>query len=179
MRSLIYSTCLVLIASLFTTGCQNQSTKVDYRLLTRAVEPIDYARIQCRVVPMADHHTCLTSVIEHYEAVSEQRLTPRQITGGPFLLVFNDGTQYRGHYVSQPFIARFLVTNGNQSCYGQYNAFAGDKISTFKVNCNTGMTGTADIILDHGGRNGIGEFKMTNGKYGRIVFGHAAVADAF
>ncbi|MBV5311506.1 hypothetical protein [Chromatium okenii] len=163
------------IFSLMTNGCVNQPERIDYRRVTRAVAPIEYAQIQCNNIPITERHTCLTAVIEHYEDVHQRQSISSTPMNKPFVLVFDDGTEYRGRYLSNAFAAYFKVDHNKKQCIGQYNAFAGDNSSIFRIQCNNGITGHADIILDYSGKNGIGEFQMSNNKRGRIVFGEAAV----
>lgn len=166
-----------LFFSVMVSSCASQSERIDYRRLTRAVAPIEYAEIQCHRIPITERHTCATAVIEHYENVRQNQLNSPPATSKPFVLIFEDGTEYRGRYLSTPFAAYFKVSYDKKQCVGQYNAFAGDASSIFRIRCNNGITGNADIILDHGGQNGIGEFQMSNNKRGRIVFGEAAVME--
>ncbi|MBK1693382.1 hypothetical protein CKO09_01320 [Chromatium weissei] len=174
MRNIIFIEFL-LIFSLISGGCVNQPERIDYRRVTRAVAPIEYAQIQCNSIPITERHTCLTAVIEHYENVRQHQSASPTPTNKPFLFVFDDGTKYRGRYLSNAFAAYFKVDHNRKQCIGQYNALAGDTSSIFKIRCNNGITGHADIILDYSGQNGIGEFQMSNNKNGRIVFGEAAV----
>lgn len=165
----------LLISGLMISGCANQPERIDYRRVTRVIAPIEYAQIQCSSIPIIERHTCLTAVIEHYENVHQQQSTSPTPMNKPFLLVFDDGAEYRGRYLSNAFAAYFKVDHQKKQCIGQYNAFAGDASSIFRIHCNNGITGHADIILDHSGKNGIGEFQMSNNKHGHIVFGEAAV----
>ncbi|MCG6941788.1 MAG: hypothetical protein LJE69_11135 [Thiohalocapsa sp.] len=159
-------------------GCAENKGQINYNLLFTDVEPIQYARILCRGIPMHDQHTCMTSVLAHYRATRFDQPDPSQVTNGPFVVVFDDDL-YRGSYISQPFIAAFTVTNGSNICRGRYDAFAGDTRADFRVWCDDGSTGFANIILDVDGRNGIGEFVLNDGRRGEIVFGYRAVGGDF
>ncbi len=159
-------------------GCSGNKGQIDYNLLFTYVEPIQYARILCRGIAMHDRHTCMTSVLAHYRETRYDEPDPSEVTGGPFVVVFDDDL-YRGTYVSQPFAAAFTVSNGYNVCRGRYNAFAGDTKARFAVRCDDGSSGTARIILDVDGRNGIGELEFYGGGRGEIVFGHRAVGGEF
>lgn len=160
-------------------GCGGTPETIDYDLVTTSVAPIEYARILCQLVPMEDRHTCMTSVMQHYQETKHDDLEPDQVTGGPFVLIF-DRRLYRGRYLSQPFAAAFSARDGaGTTCRGRYNAFAGDERAVFDVRCDNGGRGSANIILDTDGRNGIGRLRMDDGSEGDIVFGHAAVGGDF
>ncbi|WP_058555443.1 hypothetical protein [Thiohalocapsa sp. ML1] len=173
------SALIALLAALGLGGCANETKEqVDFNLLFTNVEPIEYARILCRGIEMQDQHTCMTSVIKHYSDTRYDDFTPSQITGGPFVVVLDDDL-YRGTYVSQPFAAAFTVSNGYNLCRGRYNAFAGDTKARFAVRCDDGSSGTAKLILDVDGRNGIGKLEFYDGREGDIVFGYRAVGGNF
>jgi len=156
------------------SGCGGNQNQVDYDLVFTEVEPIEYARILCATIPLGDRHTCMTAVVQHYREYRYDDRAPENVINGPFVMVIGDDL-YRGSYVSQPFAAAFSVTSGATICRGRYNAFAGDTRAVFDVWCDDGSRGSANIILDRGGRNGIGEVTMDDGRRGRIVFGLAAV----
>jgi hypothetical protein len=160
------------------TGCANNPATTDYNLLFTSVKPIEYARILCANTPMEDRHTCMTSVIAHNRATRALDLPPENIIRAPFIM-FLDRDLYQGRYVSQPFAAAFTVAYEGNVCRGRYNAFAGDTKAVFRVRCDDGTRGSANIILDAGGRNGIGEVETDDGRTGRIVFGLAAVGGDF
>jgi hypothetical protein len=159
-------------------GCASDKGQINHNLLFTSVEPIEYARILCRGIAMQDQHTCMTSVIKHYYDTRYDEPDPSQVTGGPFVVVLDDEL-YRGTYVSQPFASAFTVSNGVSICRGRYNAFGGDTKADFDVRCDDGSTGTANIILDVDGRNGIGKITFYDGRRGDIVFGHRAVGGNF
>jgi hypothetical protein len=160
-------------------GCSNTPATTDYDLVFTSVKPIDYARILCQRIPMQDRHTCMTSVIQHVRDAREDDVVPTQVLDGPFVLIL-DQDLYQGRYVSQPFAAAFTVRNdAGSTCRGRYNAFAGDTRALFSVWCDGGRRGSANIILDQEGRNGIGKVIMEDGRRGQIVFGHAAVGGDF
>jgi hypothetical protein len=171
---------VVLVAgwAVSSAGCSSNAVTRDYNLVYTEVDPLEYARILCSGIDMQDQHTCLTSVMEHNKEMRDRDLTPDEVVNGPFVVVLRDDL-YRGNYVSQPFASAFTVSNGRNICRGRYNAFAGDTKAIFKVICDDGSRGTANIMLDTGGRNGVGEVTMDDGTRGQIVFGHAAVGGAF
>jgi len=160
-------------------GCSSNPATTDYDLVYTDVTPIEYARILCQRIPMQDRHTCMTSVIKHYRDAIEEDLPRGDATVGPFVLII-DQVLYQGRYVSQPFAAAFTVRSDTGStCRGRYNAFAGDTRAVFAVWCDDGRRGSANIILDEEGRNGIGVAHMDDGRRGEIVFGYAAVGGDF
>jgi hypothetical protein len=156
------------------SGCAGKPGQVDYDLVFTDVEPIEYARILCARIPLGERHSCMTAVIDHHREYRYDDRPPENVVGGPFVM-FIGNEMYRGSYVSQPFAAAFSVTSGSTICRGRYNAFAGDTRAIFDVWCDDGGRGSANIILDRGGRNGIGQVIMDDGRTGRIVFGAAAV----
>jgi hypothetical protein len=159
-------------------GCGGTGGEHNYDLLFTNIEPLEYARTLCHGIPMQDQHTCMTSVLRHYRDSRWDEPEPSEVTGGPFVLVFADDI-YRGTYVSNPFISAFTVSNGAELCRGRYDAFAGDTRADFRVHCDDGSTGLANIILDMDGRNGVGVLDLNDGRRGRIVFGHRAVGGDF
>lgn len=172
------ATALTLVAALAAGGCAEEKRQVDYNLVYADVPPVEYARILCQHIPMQDRHTCMTSVMQHNEDYRDRRLTPAEVANGPFVM-FLDDVLYQGRYVSQPFAAAFTVVSETNVCRGRYNAFAGDEQAVFDVRCDDGGFGEANIVLDRRGANGIGEVTLTDGRRGRIVFGHAAVGGEF
>ncbi|AGA92289.1 hypothetical protein Thimo_3633 [Thioflavicoccus mobilis 8321] len=142
------------------------------------VEPIDYARTLCDTVPRAEFSTCASRVIDHYRASARVTDPPfGYSTSGPFAMVVADAL-YLGQYRSDPFSAAFEVTHGDDICRGAYNAVAGSPAAILDVRCDDGRTGTADLVLDEGGRNGVGTVRFDDGTNGRIVFGHGAAGAA-
>lgn len=175
-RCLLLAVLAVLVAG--ASGCASNRGQVNFNRLVTDVEPIQYARLLCRGIEMQDQHTCMTSVLAHYRDTRYFEPTPQEVTGGPFVVVFDDDL-YRGTYVSNPLSAAFTVSNGYNVCRGRFNAFAGDTDALFRVRCDDGSTGTANTILDLDGRNGIGELEFYDGRRGDIVFGHRAVGGDF
>lgn len=169
---------LWIIGAALLASCSASRAPVDLNLVFVEVTPMDYARILCRLEPMAERHTCMTSVIDHYREHRNQDSPPMEAVDGPFV-AFIDDQLYRGSYVSNPFAAVFSVGNGRSVCRGRYNAFAGDPEPVFRLRCDDGREGRAQIVLDQTGRNGIGRLWMASGSSGDIVFGHAAVGGAF
>ena len=54
---------------------------------------------------------------------------------------------------------------------GKYNAVQGDTDAVFDVWCDNGDQGTARMVRDKYGRDGVGVVKLDDGTEGRIVFG--------
>jgi len=142
------------------------------------VEPLDYARTLCRLEPMLERHSCMTAVVSHYRETRRHDLPAKAATEGPFV-AFIDDALYRGRYVSNPFAAAFTVSEGSSVCRGRYNAFAGDDRPVFRLRCDDGREGRAQIVLDQTGSNGIGRVWMESGTSGDVVFGEAAVPPRF
>ncbi|MBK1619412.1 hypothetical protein CKO42_13370 [Lamprobacter modestohalophilus] len=176
VTALAVSLATALAASL--AGCSASRAPVDLNLVFVEVTPMDYARILCQLEPMAERHTCMTSVVGHYREHRNRDIAPMEAIDGPFV-AFIDKQRYRGSYVSNPFAAAFSVSNGKAICRGRYNAFAGDAEAVFRLRCDDGREGRAQIVLDQTGRNGIGKLWMASGSTGDIVFGYAAVGGAF
>lgn len=167
---------LVVFAVLVTAGCAQSPKTIDYDLVTTNIKPYEYAEVLCHGVSMDIRHTCMTRAMHHYRERVRVEGPPAEATQGPFAMVFANGDFYAGRYVSEPFSSAFRVRNEHgQQCRGRYSAFAGDKDPIFTIRCDGGTTGQGNIILDLGGRNGLGEFKLDDGRFGRIAFGYAAV----
>ncbi|MBK1700292.1 hypothetical protein [Thiococcus pfennigii] len=142
------------------------------------VEPMDYARTLCETVPRAEFSTCASRVLDHYRASARMTDTPfGYSTSGPFAMVIADQL-YLGRYRSDPFAAAFEAAHDGEVCRGHYDAGAGSFDAILAVRCDDGRTGTADLVLDQGGRNGIGTVQFDDGTRGRIVFGHGAAGAA-
>lgn len=169
---------LALLCATSLAACSASRAPVDLNLVFVEVTPMDYARILCRLEPMAQRHTCMTSVIAHYRENRNLEIPPTEAVDGPFVALIDDQL-YRGSYVSNPLAAAFSVSDGRTVCRGRYNAFAGDPEPVFRVHCNDGREGRAQIVLDQTGRNGIGKLWMVSGSTGDIVFGYAAVGGVF
>jgi hypothetical protein len=169
---------VLLAISIALGACSAARHPRDLDLVFLDVTPMDYARILCRLTPMLDRHTCMTSVIEHYRATRARDLSPSEVTAGPFVALIGERF-YRGRYRSDPFAAAFSVSDGARTCRGRYSAFAGDTSPVFRVRCDDGHRGSAQIVLDQTGANGLGRVKMEDGTNGDIVFGYAAVAEDF
>lgn len=178
LRSLAAPALVAALIAAAMAGCARNHAERDFDLLFTRVHPIEYARILCSGIDMEDRHTCVTSVMQHYNEAKHRELTPDEVVNGPFVIVFG-GVLYRGNYVSNPFASAFTVSNGYNVCRGRFNAFAGDTAPVFRVFCDDGSSGRARIMLDTEGRNGLGIIEMSDGTRGDIVFGHAAVGGAF
>lgn len=165
---------LALATAMAIGGCASKDpSELNYNLLFTEVSALEYGRMLCQYELREYRHTCVTQVLEYYRDAVRKDRTPDQIVNGPFL-VFLDRNIYRGRYVSQPFAAAFTIGDGGDVCRGRYNAFAGSNKAVFQVFCDSGSRGSANIILDEGGRNGIGRLWMDDGRIGDIVFGYAA-----
>ncbi|MBK1647626.1 hypothetical protein [Rhabdochromatium marinum] len=173
----IVSVASILVLTALMLGCSTQSPKdIDYDLAATNIKPYEYGQVLCHGVAMAVRHTCITRAMQHYRERVRVDGPPTEATQGPFTMVFADGDFYVGRYVSDPFAASFSARNARgQHCRGRYSAYYGDKEAIFKIRCDDGITGRGNIILDLGGRNGLGEFRLNNGRHGRIAFGYAAV----
>ncbi len=162
-------TCLVTLLGALTAGCAYGTDPASGRLFTN-MSSLDYARLVCDPVEIEDYATCVNGMLGVYENSTEAEFPPEQATSGPFLVMLGADTYY-GWYRSQPFVGDFRVSNGRTMCHGSYNAFAGSVNSDFRVHCDDGRQGTAEIVRDAGGRNGVGTLTMTDGAVGRIIFG--------
>jgi hypothetical protein len=169
---------VLLAASIALGGCSAARYPRDLGLVFLDVTPMDYARILCRRTPMLERHTCISMVIEHYRATWARDLSPSEVTAGPFVALIGERF-YRGRYRSDPFTAAFTVADGARVCRGRYSAFAGDTSPVFRVRCDDGRRGRAQIVLDQTGANGLGRIEMDDGSKGDIVFGYAAVMEDF
>ncbi|MGD8207166.1 MAG: hypothetical protein PVH47_03715 [Thiohalocapsa sp.] len=168
----------LLPASIVLVACSGDAAQRDYDLLFTDVAPLEYARVLCARIPLQERHGCMTSVLRHHRDHRDREREPSDVVNGPFVMVLGQDL-YRGSYVSEPFAAAFTVSNGFRVCRGRYNAFAGDTRAVFAVRCDDGSRGTANIILDRSGANGIGEVSMDDGTSGQIVFGYTAVGGEF
>jgi len=137
------------------------------------VEPIEYASTLCETVPRDEYSTCAGRVLEHHRTRARMTDLPAgQSTSGPIAMADGDRL-YQGRYFSDPFTAYFRVAAGTQACRGSYNAYLGSEEAIFDVSCDDGREGTADLILDQSGRNGVGTVEFDDGSSARLVFGHA------
>jgi hypothetical protein len=195
---------LVLIASLGTAGCCTRLEPDEFARLTGTdretgalcgifsgwgtldeperfqavytpVTPAEIGERLCRGVDLEDYASCINQTVEYYREASREPLPRGASTAAPFAMSLN-GRLYLGTYDSDPFRAYFHVADeGSSTCRGSYNALAGDTEAVFDVRCDDGRRGTADIVLDREGRNGIGGVVMDDGTRGDIVFGRGAV----
>lgn len=166
----------MLVALLALASCAQSPATTDYNLLTTNIKPFEYAEVLCHGVSMDVRHTCMTRAMQHYRERVRLDGPPAEATQGPFALVFAAGDFYIGRYVSEPFSAAFTVRNAaHQTCRGRYSAFQGDRQPMFNIRCDDGTQGQGNVILDLGGRNGLGEFTLEDGRHGRIAFGYAAI----
>ncbi len=130
----------------------------------------EYGELLCGRLDPADYATCVNRTWAHYRQAQRQPDAPGESTSGPFAVVVGQELLL-GRYQSQPFAAHFRVSNERLSCEGGYDAFAGDTQAIFKVRCNNGLRGWAQMVRDRNGRDGIGGLYMDDGTVGKIVFG--------
>jgi hypothetical protein len=130
----------------------------------------EYSRYVCGLVDIEDYATCANRVETHYLDTLETGTPPGSSTSGPFAVLL-DNEIYVGSYRSDPFSGSFRVSNGTNGCKGSYNAISGDAGPVFKVWCDNGERGTARMVPDRYGRDGIGVVMMDDGTEGTIVFG--------
>jgi len=156
-----------------TAGCASNPDTQEGQLFTW-VSSIEYAERICKTVELDDYATCVNRMLAVYQDPNPIEFPPEQGTSGPFMATLN-GQNYYGWYRSQPFKADFRASNGRTTCRGGYNAFVGDTAAIFDVRCDDGRTGTADMVLDESGRNGIGTITLSDGRTGDLVFGRDAL----
>ena len=68
----------------------------------------------------------------------------------------------------------FQVSNGGNTCSGQYNPAAENRMVTFPVRCTNGLTGVGKASYDNA-RSGGGEIVMRDGTRWRFIFGKQAL----
>jgi hypothetical protein len=140
-----------------------------YALYT-PVTSSEFTRRLCKHVDVEDYATCANRIEDVYRDSVDDPGSPGSSTSGPFAVVLA-GDVLVGNYRSDPFSASFRVSSSSNSCAGSYNAIYGDKEPAFDVWCDDGRRGTARIVRDRHGRNGIGVVQMDDGTQGSIVFG--------
>lgn len=93
----------------------------------------------------------------------------------PVAVVGPSDTIYRGTATSTVLEGGwFIVSNGPNSCRGQYApASTGEQIS-FPVNCSNGLSGIG-VALFEDARSGGGEITMQDGTRWRFIFGSGAL----
>ena len=165
--------CLVALLAALATGCAHGTDPSAGGLFTR-MSSLDYARLICEPVAIDDFATCVNGMLDVYENPVDTRFPPAQASSGPFMVMLGGNTYY-GWYRSHPFAADFRVSDGRTLCRGGYNAFVGSVDTVFAVECDDGRSGTARIVRDASGRNGVGTVTMSDGAVGRIVFGRDAL----
>lgn len=69
----------------------------------------------------------------------------------------------------------FQVSNGNNSCRGQYNPATETGMVSFPVTCTNGLTGVGRATYDSPRRGG-GEIVMRDGTKWQFIFGRQALA---
>jgi hypothetical protein len=161
--------CFVALIGALVVGCASNGDPEAGGLYTR-MSSLDYAKLICTPVDIDDYATCVNGMLAVYENPSDWEFPPEHATSGPFMVILGGDTYY-GWYRSHPFAADFRVSDGKTICRGGYSAFAGSADAVFAVRCDDGRQGTADIVRDGQGRNGVGTITMNDGGTGRIVFG--------
>jgi hypothetical protein len=161
--------CLVALLGALTAGCASGTDPAEGGLVTN-MSPIDYARLLCAPAEIENYATCVNGMLAVYEDPPDTAFPPAQASSGPFMVMLGANTYY-GWYRSHPFAADFRVSDGRTICRGGYSAFAGSVDTIFSVTCDDGQRGTARIVRDASGRNGVGTLTMSDGAAGRIVFG--------
>lgn len=137
----------------------------------------EYGQLLCGQVDPLDYASCVNRTWSHYRQGQREPDVPGESTSGPFAVLFGPEILL-GSYWSNPFAARFRVSNTQLSCEGQYDAFQGDTEAVFKVLCSNGQRGRAQIVRDQLGRDGMGAIYLDDGTQGRIVFGHDILSAA-
>jgi hypothetical protein len=130
----------------------------------------EYSKDLCSTVDIEDYATCANRVEEYYRDSLQSTEAPGSATSGPFAVLL-ENELYVGSYWSDVFSASFRVASDGKSCRGSYNALYGDKDKVFKVWCDNGRRGTARIVSDRYGRDGIGVVIMDDGTEGKIAYG--------
>lgn len=134
------------------------------------VSAAEYSRYLCGHIDIKDFATCANRVEEFYRESANDPISPGSSTSGPFAVLLQDDLMI-GSYRSDPFSASFRVSSDRNGCEGSYNAIHGDTEGIFKVSCDNGEAGSARIVRDRYGRDGIGVVIMDDGAEGKIVFG--------
>jgi hypothetical protein len=155
------------IFSGYGTDQQPERSQALYTPVTSA----EYAQLLCENMRMEDYASCMNQVRDFRSTPEGRASGEGSSTSGPFAMQLG-GEVYVGSYWGTPFSAAFRVANDSgQACRGDYNALYGSTKAIFDVDCDNGKRGTADIVSDRDGRNGIGYVSMTDGTKGRIVYG--------
>lgn len=142
--------------------------------ITASVPPEEYGRRLCTHLEPEEYASCLNQVSAYFDQPRPDDIPVDHVTSGPFAVMM-DQQVYVGNYKSSPFDAWFRVSNGRNNCRGSYNAAGGSIDAVYDVYCDDGRSGWADVIRDHGGRNGIGKIALDDGTQGNIVFGYTAL----
>lgn len=134
------------------------------------VTAAEYTRYLCGHIDIRNYATCANRVDEFYRDSVNDPISPGSSTSGPFAVLLQDDLMI-GSYRSDPFSASFRVSSDSNACQGSYNAIYGDSDRVFKVWCDNGETGSARMVRDRYGRDGIGVVTLDDGVEGRLVFG--------
>ena len=134
------------------------------------VTAAEYSKSLCGHIDIKDFATCANRVEDLYRESANDPIPPGSSTAGPFAVLLQDDLMI-GSYRSDPFSASFRVSSDTNACKGSYNAIYGDSDGVFKVLCDNGDQGTARMVRDRYGRDGIGVVMMDDGVEGKLVFG--------
>jgi hypothetical protein len=148
-----------------TTNLQDRS-----EALYTPVTVAEYTRYLCGHIDIKDYATCANRIGKFYRDSFDGPTQPGESTSGPFAVLIDDDLLV-GSYRSDPFSASFRVSSTRSSCQGSYNAMFGDTDAIFNVWCDSGKRGSARVVRDRYGRDGIGVVTMDDGTKGTIVFG--------
>lgn len=142
-----------------------------------SVPPEEYARRLCGHLPLEDYPSCANQVLDYFDYPQDEERDPGASTSGPIAAILGSEV-YVGDYHSTPLSASLRLTKGKNTCLGSYSAFGESVDARFDLYCSDGRSGWADLILDLGGRDGIGRIMLDDGTEGQIVFGHTALGQA-
>ena len=145
--------------------------------ITTYVSPEDYGERLCARLDLESYPSCISSVLDYFEAPHADIIPPGHSTSGPFAIAMG-GVLYLGTYDSNPFVSHFRVASGTKACHGSFSALSGSRDALYDVYCDDGRAGWADIILDQTGRNGIGQVSLSDGTKGEIIFGYLPLGRA-
>lgn len=134
------------------------------------VTAAEYSKYLCGHIDIRDFATCANRVEDLYRDSANDPVSPGNSTSGPFAVLLQDDLMV-GSYRSDPFSASFRVSSDTNACKGSYNAIHGDSNGVFKVWCDNAQRGTARMVRDRYGRDGIGVVIMDDGVEGKLVFG--------
>lgn len=137
----------------------------------------EYGALLCGEVAPEAYATCINSTWAEYRQARREPNETGATSAGPFAVML-EGHPLTGRYWSHPFAAGFRVERAGLSCWGGYDALAGDTRAIFQVACSDGGRGWAQVVRDRGGRDGVGGLYLADGRVGRIIFGPNVLAGA-